>query len=361
MGKRMRWFSMMAVLTVLAGGLTFPAAGIASQSNLEVQCVVDQKTAVADGHVSVHILYHNVSNKNMEKAWLKVKVHGKAEVDEAAGAEWDNASGSVRWQLKDVAAGGAGVVHLDLKVKQTVAIGEEIRLECEADDDDGVISKTPSVPVRVGTELHQPAFDGYPDGGFHPNGLLTRAETAAIVSRLELLPAAPAANYKDVPAGHWAASYIAKVTKAGWMTGADGAFRPDAPISRGEFAVLLLRMRGITALPLSGFRDTGKHWAKDAVGTGKELGYFSGNDKDDFDADGALRRDEAAKMLALALSRGELVDGQTKVVQHWPDVPRSAWSFGWVEELSLLAHEAREKGAMKEELVRYAPENTLPF
>ncbi|MFC0216501.1 S-layer homology domain-containing protein [Paenibacillus chartarius] len=370
---------------VLGGCLAVPAALHATtvehvNAKLNVQLISDQHTAVEGGYVSVHILYHNVSNKKMDKAWLKLKLSGKLEVDGAvaAGALWDAAAGALKWQLNDVASGAAGVVHVNLKVKSGVTVGEQLELVCEGDDDAGGSVVTKPVPVKIGTGLHQPAFNGYPDGGFHPGGELTRAETAAIVSRLEGLEEAPggASVYSDVTASHWAADDVGKVTKAGWMTGGgDGRFRPDAPITRGEFAVLLLRMRGIEAVPLPGFDDdadnlngdgngnggNGKHWAKDAIGTGKALGYLAGDAKGWFKANSAIRRDEAAKLLALALARGELTDGQTKVLQHWPDVPRSAWSFGWVEELSLVAHESRDVGFRKEELIRYAPELTQRF
>ncbi len=191
---------------------------------------------------------------------------------------------------------------------------------------------------------------------------MTRAETAAIVSRLEHLAEKPSdRSFTDVPSNHWARSYIQKVSQAGWMNGSNGQFRPDTPITRAELSVLLLRIRGIHAVQLDNFEDTRYHWAREDIATARALGYLEGREDGKFYADGFIRRDEAAKLLDIALYRGRLMDGDTKVTQHWPDLPKNAWSFGWVEELSMVAHESYHQGAWQERLVRYLPDLTLPF
>lgn len=168
-------------------------------------------------------------------------------------------------------------------------------------------------------------------------------------------------SYNDVATSHWAYSYVQKVTAAGYMTGSDGAFRPEAPISRGEFVVLMLRVRGIEPYPLLNFTDTKGHWAELAAGTANALGYFEGIGDGLANLDSPIEREAAAKLLCIMFLRGELTDGETAVVQHWNDVPRSRWSFGWVEELSMVAHESSSKKPFQETLIRYWPDRTEPF
>ena len=90
---------------------------------------------------------------------------------------------------------------------------------------------------------------------FRPNDTLTRAEAAAIISRVNLaahvadmLPAAPT-GFSDVPATHWAARYVAFAVEQGIIVGhPDGTFRPDDNVTGTQFAAMLLRSLGYGAL-----------------------------------------------------------------------------------------------------------------
>ena len=51
-----------------------------------------------------------------------------------------------------------------------------------------------------------------------------------------------AAGYSDVASGAWYNSAVSTLTNAGILTGyEDGTFRPDAPITRAEFATIAAR------------------------------------------------------------------------------------------------------------------------
>jgi hypothetical protein len=340
----------------------YAAGGSAPASGFDVQVVVDQTSVMPGEAISYHILYHNTAERDLVQATISVRFGTKATVQDSGGGTWDASSGTLEWKLPTLAANGAGVINFSLRAGPNLAVGDTVDLETKAAADIGFSTNLTNVRVTVGTELHQPAFNGYPDGGFHPQGKLTRGETAAIIARMEQLQEQGAGHsYTDVPDTNWAYSYIEKVTKAGWMEGDGGRFRPDASITRAELAVILLRIRGIHPIPLAGFADTLSNWAEQSIGTAKALGYVSGDADGRFNGESAIAREDAAKLLAIALSRGELTDGAEKVVRHWPDVVPGTWSFGWVEELSLIAHESSSLGGMKEALIRYWPEKTQPF
>jgi len=70
---------------------------------------------------------------------------------------------------------------------------------------------------------------------------LLRAEAAALVVRAAgIATRQRQPSFTDVPRGHWAAIYIEAAVAAGWMRGyPNGLFRPDEPITRAEWAVVL--------------------------------------------------------------------------------------------------------------------------
>ena len=83
---------------------------------------------------------------------------------------------------------------------------------------------------------------GYTDGSFRPNAPVTRAEFAAIASRFEKLTQG-SKSFTDVPNTYWAARYINFAATRGWVTGySDGTFKPENPITRAEVAAVTCRL-----------------------------------------------------------------------------------------------------------------------
>lgn len=83
---------------------------------------------------------------------------------------------------------------------------------------------------------------GYADGSFRPDASVTRAEFAAIASRFERLTEGTK-SFSDVPSSHWAAKYINFAATRGWVNGyADGTFRPNNSITRAEVAAVTCRL-----------------------------------------------------------------------------------------------------------------------
>jgi len=113
--------------------------------------------------------------------------------------------------------------------------------------------------------FHAAYMRGYPDGTFGPENHLTRAEMAAIISRLKVMSGDSANDFRDAQV-HWAATVNAHVYSAGYMFGyLDGTFRPDQPITRAEAVTVIKRVleRG----PLHGLSSPSRrdvpmdHWA----------------------------------------------------------------------------------------------------
>lgn len=87
-------------------------------------------------------------------------------------------------------------------------------------------------------------ISGYPDGSFQPNGKITRAEFATIASRFFDVEASGSDIFPDID-GHWAEQYINEAATAGIINGyEDGTFRPQKLITRAEAVTMVNRTLG---------------------------------------------------------------------------------------------------------------------
>ncbi|NHN32225.1 S-layer homology domain-containing protein, partial [Paenibacillus agricola] len=103
-------------------------------------------------------------------------------------------------------------------------------------------------------------ISGYPDGTFKPNATVTRAEFAVmLMNTLKPQGEGTALTFKDnLKIGNWAQKAVAQAVQAGIVMGyEDGTFRPDAEITRAEMAVMLANAMGQTlqANAATGFVD----------------------------------------------------------------------------------------------------------
>lgn len=86
--------------------------------------------------------------------------------------------------------------------------------------------------------------EGYPDGTFRPDNVVSRQEMAVLLARIaEPDYRGKGGKYMDVDKSLWSFAEISALTEAGIMQGyADGTFRPHNPVTRGEMAVLINRI-----------------------------------------------------------------------------------------------------------------------
>lgn len=98
--------------------------------------------------------------------------------------------------------------------------------------------------TEVATVASAGVVNGYPDGTFLPNNNITRAEFATIAARFLSEEYVGPDLFTDV-SGHWAQEYINRAANAGWINGyPDGSFHPDAYITRAEAMTLVNNMLG---------------------------------------------------------------------------------------------------------------------
>ncbi|TNJ64358.1 S-layer protein [Paenibacillus hemerocallicola] len=129
---------------------------------------------------------------------------------------------------------------------------------------------------------------GVTDSEFAPDQSITRAEFAALLVRaLGLAQQDGRATFNDVRSTDWYASDVATASKAGLIDGyEDGSFRPNQVISREELAVLASRAFDFSSLKsaagasnaLQPFADADKisAWARNAAARAVSEGIMNG-------------------------------------------------------------------------------------
>jgi hypothetical protein len=114
-------------------------------------------------------------------------------------------------------------------------------------------------------------------------------------------------SFSDVTADTcgWAKNPIELLAGAGFVSGVDGdCFEPDRPVTRAEFASLLVRALGIQAgsADANPFKDVqAGRWYADPVKAAYGAGLISGDEDGTFRPDSAITREEVATALARAM------------------------------------------------------------
>lgn len=150
---------------------------------------------------------------------------------------------------------------------------------------------------------------GYPDGTFRPNGLVTRAEFAAMLIRAlgMTTDASDAPDFRDdIPA--WARPVVAKAAEAGLVAGyEDGTFRPGNRIMRAEMTVMIIRALGREPAPdgRTSFADRERipAWAHPSVAEAVKLGLVRGRGGNRFVPNDHATRAEAVTLILAMLDQ----------------------------------------------------------
>ncbi|WP_257475177.1 N-acetylmuramoyl-L-alanine amidase [Bacillus sp. MCCB 382] len=95
--------------------------------------------------------------------------------------------------------------------------------------------------------------NGDQNGYFHPDKQVTRAEAAALIGRaIQLNGEQKRTEFTDVGSQHFASGYIQEAADKKIITGySDGSFKPNAPVARGEMALLISRAFGYQSTTIS--------------------------------------------------------------------------------------------------------------
>ena len=177
------------------------------------------------------------------------------------------------------------------------------------------------------------------DGTVRPNANITRAEVAAIFFRLLTDDARDAYwctsnRFPDVTPDAWYNNAVSTVANAGILVGnPDGTFRPNANITRAEFAAIAARFLSGPSAGRDRFTDTANHWARALINQAAAEKWITGYKDGTFRPDNAITRAEAVTLINNVLERGPDADHMLKKMVTWPDnADRSAWYYEAIQE-----------------------------
>ena len=208
---------------------------------------------------------------------------------------------------------------------------------------------TPSTPtveipdddaLGLNTTDHFAYIVGYGNGEVRPQNNITRAEVATIFFRLltddvrdENLTKTN--RYSDVAATSWYNTAVSTLSSMGIITGyPDGTFRPNAAITRAEFAAIAARFDNDGDKTAAKFSDIATHWAKDEISIAYNNGWITGYPDGTFGPQRDITRAETMTLVNRVLKRQpETEDDLLPNMTVWTDNANpKAWYYLAVQE-----------------------------
>lgn len=157
----------------------------------------------------------------------------------------------------------------------------------------------------------------YPDGTLKPDSPLSRIDFIVLVNRAFGFESKMNKAFEDVAPSEWYYEEIQKALGAGYITYTSGSnFRPMDPMTRAEAAVMygkILNLQPNESVAKS-FTDIGHtpQWAVGYIGAVVEKGYMSGYPGGAFRGDAPVKRAEAIVTLDKILKEKELAASKEK-------------------------------------------------
>ena len=193
---------------------------------------------------------------------------------------------------------------------------------------------------------------GYPDGEVKPTGNITRAEVATIFFRMLKDEAREKYwktenRYSDVNSSNWFNNAVSTLSNMGIIDGyPDGSFRPNAGITRAEFAKIAVSFFKDYVSETIGdrFTDISGKWYTTYINLAAELEIVNGYPDGTFRPQNKITRAEAMQIVNNTLRRTPHKDHllPERSMNMWPDNPRSAWYYAAVQEAT-NSHEYQRK------------------
>ncbi|MBQ7792801.1 MAG: S-layer homology domain-containing protein, partial [Clostridia bacterium] len=198
--------------------------------------------------------------------------------------------------------------------------------------------KTPTL-----TGEHIAYVHGRDTGNFDAEDYVTRGEVSAIFSRLIVKKMVFADNsvskFSDVVSGAWHTPYIKYLSNVDIIKGyEDGTFKPDAPITRAEFATIASRFFDLETGAENQFIDVAdSHWAKEYIDSAVIKGWLLGYEDGSFKPDQPIKRSETVTIVNRMLNRvadKDYIVANYDEVLTYPDLDESHWAYYEILEAS---------------------------
>lgn len=211
----------------------------------------------------------------------------------------------------------------------------------ETTEIDWNVPKSIIAAACLNTKDHYSYLIGYSDGTVRPNGRITRAEVATIFFRLLTDDArqrnwSSENNFSDVSADKWYNNAVSTLCHMGVLGGySDGTFRPNAPITRAEFAKIAVSFSQANGSAVySYFTDVKTtDWFAPYVTAAKDSGLIEGYSDGSFKPENRITRAEACAIVNRVLGR-KPSKNHMKISGRidWPDCTTADWFYEAIME-----------------------------
>lgn len=178
-------------------------------------------------------------------------------------------------------------------------------------------------------------INGYTDGTFKAEGLITRAEICAIFDRILTLESdATVSAFSDVATSYWAFKHISTMEEAKLVKGyLNKSFKPQNNITKGEMATIIARVIDLMGLEVTleecPYEDISEHWAEAEIIKMYSMGIYIEKDGVLFNPDAKLTRAEAVVYINQLM--GTVLAPNDYSVPSFRDVPKEHWAYDHIE------------------------------
>ena len=201
--------------------------------------------------------------------------------------------------------------------------------------------------------IHIAYIFGYKDHTFRCEGKITRAEAASMIAHIAKLDLSDNSkpDFKDTPSSWYNAAINAMVKKNLMFADKNGNFRPNEPITRGEFAraIQFIDKENKKEAP---FMDIKGHEFEEAINQAYSNGRIAGYPDGTFKPDESITRAEAVTILnnfdgRMVRERG--IEDVKKDLIKFTDLIPSHWAYYEIIEASNSHAYSRISNDSKEE------------
>ncbi len=251
------------------------------------------------------------------------------------------------WTGEDIAEGdGKEPVKVDKITFHNIYTYKRHHSSSDDGNGGGKKEEKPTVEIKDDDALglnntdHFAYIVGYGNGEVRPQNSITRAEVASIFFRL-LEDDVRDANYTrqnkftDVSNDAWYCSAVSTLSAMGIISGyPDATFRPNASITRAEFAAIATRFDVNGDKTPASFNDIADHWAKDEIAVAANNGWVNGYEDGSFRPQNKITRAETMSLVNRVLNRKpETAEDLLENMAKWTDnADTNAWYYLAVQE-----------------------------
>ena len=325
----------------------------------------DKALGGADADRQYEIRYLDLVDRNNGNAWVKASENVTVSWPLPAGTDADTDFTLLHFKdlHRDMESGviednieTSEVEEVDCKVEDGHVVFEigsggfspfALVWDEEADEpntpDKPNVPTEPDMPEDLNIVDHFSYIVGYEDGTVMPQKQITRAEVATIFYRLLKEDVrdentTDVSDFSDVSSSDWYGTTVATLAEMNILKGyEDGTFRPNAPITRAEFAAIATRFfdeTGATYEPGTFTDVTGSEWFAGAIMDAVNLGLIGGYEDGTVRPNNNITRAEACAIVNRTLGRVPDADHllPEDEMKTWPDNPESAWFYADMQE-----------------------------